>query len=240
MVETEEGLKPIEKIEVGDKVLAYDEQTGEQAYKPVVQLFRNSTEEWYHIHANGEEMICTGGHPFYVKEFDKFIRAEELKIGFTLLLSDGTPVKIEAIEKECLSVPETTYNFEVADFHTYYVSDSKVLAHNDCKRPHELKESTSIGRNIQGEGKFGSYDITYSDGKHYIGKGDQNRMWTSAYQHSSETRSVEFVEWQSAVSAREAFIDEAKRMQEASKKGIELLNKIASPGFKYMGEKWIR
>ena len=40
MVETEEGLKPIEKIEVGDKVLAYDEQTGEQAYKPVVQLFR--------------------------------------------------------------------------------------------------------------------------------------------------------------------------------------------------------
>ena len=105
---------------------------GEQAYKPVVQLFRNTTKEWYHIHANGEEMICTGGHPFYVKEFDKFIRAEELKIGFTLLLSDGTPVRIEAIEKEFLSVPETTYNFEVADFHTYYVSDSKVLVHNDC------------------------------------------------------------------------------------------------------------
>lgn len=77
-------------------------------------------------------MICTGGHPFYVKEFDKFIRAEELKIGFTLLLSDGTPVRIEAIEKECLSVPETTYNFEVADFHTYYVAESKILTHNKC------------------------------------------------------------------------------------------------------------
>ena len=81
-------------------------------------------------------MICTGGHPFYVKEFDKFIRAEELKIGFTLLLSDGTPVRIEAIEKECLSVPETTYNFEVADFHTYYVAESKILTHNTCKQIH--------------------------------------------------------------------------------------------------------
>lgn len=38
LVETEEGLKPIEDIEVGDKVLAYDEVTGEQAYKPVVRL----------------------------------------------------------------------------------------------------------------------------------------------------------------------------------------------------------
>ena len=52
-VETEHGLKPIEEVEVGEKVLAYDEETGEQAYKPVVRLFRNKTEEWYHIHVNG-------------------------------------------------------------------------------------------------------------------------------------------------------------------------------------------
>lgn len=31
LVETEDGLKPIEEIEIGDKVLAYDEETGEQA-----------------------------------------------------------------------------------------------------------------------------------------------------------------------------------------------------------------
>ena len=52
-VETEHGLKPIEEVEVGEKVLAYDEETGEQAYKPVVRLFRTKTEEWYHIHVNG-------------------------------------------------------------------------------------------------------------------------------------------------------------------------------------------
>ena len=132
LVETEEGLKPIEEIEVGDKVLAYDEVTGEQAYKPVVRLFRNSTEEWYHIQVNGEEIICTDGHPFYVASLDKFIPAHELKVGNTLLLSDGSCAIIEEIKVEKLTAPETTYNFEVAEFHTYYVSKSKILTHNKC------------------------------------------------------------------------------------------------------------
>ena len=33
-----ETLKPIEEIEVGDKVLVYDEETGEKCYKEVVRL----------------------------------------------------------------------------------------------------------------------------------------------------------------------------------------------------------
>ena len=28
--------------------------------------------------------------------------------------------------------PVTVYNFEVEDFHTYYVSDSAILVHNEC------------------------------------------------------------------------------------------------------------
>lgn len=110
-VETEHGLKPIEEVEVGEKVLAYDEETGEQAYKPVVRLFRNKTEEWYHIHVNGQEIVCTGGHPFYLASLDKFIPARELKVGITLLLSDNTCVIIEEIQLEKLSKSETTYNF---------------------------------------------------------------------------------------------------------------------------------
>ena len=131
LVETEAGLKPIEEIEVGDKVLAYDEATGEQAYKPVVRLFRNQTKEWYHVFANGEEMVCTSRHPFYVVGMG-FILAKNLKANEKLLLSDGKEVIIEKIEVETLTKAETTYNFEVADFHTYYVSDCKVLVHNMC------------------------------------------------------------------------------------------------------------
>ena len=84
----EEIHKRIEEIEVGDRVLAYDEETGEQAYKPVVHLFRNETKEWYHVFIDGEEIECTGEHPFYVKG-KGFIPAKELKSGDKCLLSTG-------------------------------------------------------------------------------------------------------------------------------------------------------
>ena len=127
----EEVRMPIESIAVGTLVLAYDEETGEQAYKPVVRLFRNKTKEWYHIFADGEEIVCTGGHPFYVVG-KGFIEARKLKVSEKLLLSSRKEVIIEKVEVETLTEAETTYNFEVADFHTYYVSDSKVLVHNKC------------------------------------------------------------------------------------------------------------
>ena len=126
-----ETLKPIEEIEVGDKVLAYDEETGEQGYKEVVRLFRNKTQEWHHVFVNGEEIVCTAEHPFYV-DGKGFVPARELKERDNLLLSDGSKVEIESLKTEHVEIPETTYNFEVKDFHTYYVSHSNVLVHNKC------------------------------------------------------------------------------------------------------------
>lgn len=38
-VQTDEGEKPIEEIEIGDKVLSKSDVTGEVAYKEVVGLF---------------------------------------------------------------------------------------------------------------------------------------------------------------------------------------------------------
>ncbi len=76
---------------------------------------------------------------------DKFIPARELKVGSTLLLSDGSCVIIEAVEVEKLSKPQKTYNLEVADFHTYYVSESKILTHNKCANP-KMANRGSTGR----------------------------------------------------------------------------------------------
>ena len=151
LVETKEGLKPIEEIEVGDKVLAYDEQTGEQAYKPVVQLFRNTTKEWQYVYIKGEAepIISTPGHKYYLPEnhtlredgrplehvsyaelSEKWVSAKCLKKGDKVLLSNGRYGIIEKSFGVQLSLPETTYNFEVADFHTYYVGELGVLVHN--------------------------------------------------------------------------------------------------------------
>ena len=132
LVATSDGLKPIEDIEVGDEVLAYDPETGEQAYKPVVRLFRNTTDKWYHVHVNEQDITCTAEHPFYVADIDEFVPAKDLKAGQRVLLADGSCAEIDGILVEELSTPEATYNFEVEDYHTYYVSEDKVLVHNIC------------------------------------------------------------------------------------------------------------
>ena len=134
LVHTRQGVKPIEDISVGDQVLAYDEETGEQSYKKVVRLFRNTTDEWYHVAFGKEELVCTAAHPFYV--VDKgFVPACELMLGDKLVLANGSKTEVRSIAVECLPESEVTYNFEVEDFHTYYVSDSAVLVHNTCLDP---------------------------------------------------------------------------------------------------------
>ncbi len=58
--------KPIEEIEVGDKVLSEDETTGEVAVKTVTETYINETDELIHIGVNGETISATPSHPFYV------------------------------------------------------------------------------------------------------------------------------------------------------------------------------
>lgn len=95
-------------------------------------MFRNKTDKWYHVHVNEQDIVCTAGHPFYVADLETFVTAKDLKVGQNVLLADGTCATIEEIRVQKLRIPETTYNFEVEDFHTYYVSGDKVLVHNIC------------------------------------------------------------------------------------------------------------
>lgn len=64
--------------------------------------------------------------------FNEGVSAEELKVGVKVLLSDGSYGIIESVKAIHYDKPQTTYNFEVADFHTYYVSEANVLVHNKC------------------------------------------------------------------------------------------------------------
>ena len=150
---TEEGYKNIEDVKVGDKVLAYDEETGEQAYKPVKQLFRNTTEKWCTVSVLvGDvitEIVSTPSHKYYLSEntlnrevgekqehasyiglSEKWVSAHNLRKGDKVLLSDGSYGIVETVKIEELANPETTYNFEVADFHTYFVGEQSVCVHN--------------------------------------------------------------------------------------------------------------
>ncbi len=127
---TVDGLKAIEDIEVGDVVVATDPETGETTEKEVKNTFVNETDELAHVFVDGEEIVCTPGHKFYVPE-KGWTSAIELRAGDQLQLVNGEYVTVEAVQHEILEEPVKVYNFEVEDFHTYYVgADVQVLVHN--------------------------------------------------------------------------------------------------------------
>ena len=164
----EEGHVPIEEIEAGDLVWATDPETGETALKRVVQVFRNETKEWVHITVNGEKITCTPNHPFY-SPVKGWTSAIDLRAGDLLVMLNGEYVVVEQVQHELLESPETTYNFEVEDYHTYYVGNSNgVLVHNrGCNKndfSHDGPPNTTLIRYGQ-NGKIYSAATYGSDGK---------------------------------------------------------------------------
>lgn len=132
LVTTEDGFKPIEEIQVGDRVLSEDETTGEVSVKTVTETYVNETDELVHIGVNGETISATPSHPFYVDKLG-WTLARSLKAGDVLVLSNGELVTVEWVQHEILESPIYVYNFEVEDFHTYFVGKCGVLVHNMCE-----------------------------------------------------------------------------------------------------------
>ena len=126
----------------GDVVQAANEETGEVAYKEVVRTFVNTTDEITHVtieNAEGEQetIDSTPEHPFYVEGLG-WVEASSLHTGMTIWFANGTKGTVEDISNEGLEEPITVYNFEVEDFHTYFVGVNGVLVHNTCNSRIEI------------------------------------------------------------------------------------------------------
>ena len=130
LVQTEQGAIPIETVTVGTRVWAWDEETGDVALKEVVETYVNQTDELVHIFVDGEEIISTPMHPFY-SPVKGWTDACKLRAGDILVLVNGDYVVVEKVQHEILEAPVTVYNFQVEDYHTYFVANG-VLVHNKC------------------------------------------------------------------------------------------------------------
>ena len=139
MILTATGLVAIENIKAGDKVISTNPETFETAEKTVLETYIMEDSKLIHLVINGEEIITTETHPFYVKG-KGFINAGELKVGNELLDSSGNILFVEKFDVELTEKPTKVYNFQVEDFHTYHVGSLGVLVHNagdDYAKPTE-------------------------------------------------------------------------------------------------------
>ncbi|BDH10616.1 polymorphic toxin-type HINT domain-containing protein [Streptomyces hygroscopicus] len=125
----------IEDVAPGEKVLATDPETGETAPRKVTRLI--VTEDDKHFNEltlttrNGpRKLTATYEHPFWNPSQHRWLPAQELTPGTTLLSNDGTTVRVQA--NRSFDKYARTYNLTVEGLHTYYVlaGQTPVLVHN--------------------------------------------------------------------------------------------------------------
>ena len=142
MILTASGLVAIENIKAGDKVISIDPETFETAEKTVLETYIREVTTLVHLTVNGEEIVTTVDHPFYVNSRG-FVKAGELAIGDELLDPNKNILLVENFDVELTEEPVKVYNFEVEDFHTYHVSGFGVLVHNANDYANPRTQNTS-------------------------------------------------------------------------------------------------
>ncbi|WP_417532048.1 putative Ig domain-containing protein [Marinobacter lipolyticus] len=138
LVYTEFGSKPIKDIAIGDKVWAYNEETGEQTLQEVIHVIEgDGSKELVDIEIlSGEIITATDDHPFYLSDMGTWVEAGDLSTDNVLFGFDQTPVVIDSINPYVEDA--TVYNLSVENDHTYYVGESRALAHNCYQKPKSI------------------------------------------------------------------------------------------------------
>jgi len=88
-----------------------------------------------------------------------------LRAGDVLVLVNGEYVVVEKVQHELLESPVQVYNFQVEDYHTYYVAESGVLVHNECQEKYNHGDNTGTGRAPKQGDPNSTYTQVSSDGK---------------------------------------------------------------------------
>lgn len=131
LIRTQLGLRQIESVQVGDRVLAQDQNSGELAYRTVLRTTIRPPAKMVRIDLDGNHVTATLGHPFWV-DGHGWKMAKELAVG-DLLHSLSGAVRIDKVEP---AGEDKAYNLVVDDFNTYFVGQQGLLVHdNEFRKP---------------------------------------------------------------------------------------------------------
>ena len=156
--------------------------------------------------AEGEQetIDSTPEHPFYVEGLG-WVEASALHPGMTIWFANGTKGTVEDISNEGLEEPVTVYNFEVAEFHTYFVGECGVLLHNTCDHDNPIGPTEVVGGGHAGEEHRTAIDnkITQLVGTGEYEKIYGNRALNTAGLTGTERPDIIAVKWDGKVEVYE-------------------------------------
>ena len=91
---------------------------------------------------------ATANHPFYVQG-SGWVNTTELHFGDLLIDDQENPLTVISVENQ--HQKDTAYNFTVADYHTYYVTQQHVLVHNCGGGAKKVEPKSLISRQGKNE-----------------------------------------------------------------------------------------
>ena len=136
LVQTISSPIPICEIRSGDIVVSYNEETACFEYQTVEYVTTNETYTTIQIITDDGDYESTGEHPYYTER--GWVEADDIEVGERLLSSDGWIVVNDIIVNNYDS-PITTYNFSVANTHTYLIGNEGIVVHNRCNARDETR-----------------------------------------------------------------------------------------------------
>ena len=120
---------PNEQVKTGDLLPSFDASTGKVTWKRVLGTTQSIAEELIKVYVQGKlALMPTPDHPFWIE--GRWKSAVELTRGDSLWLYNGQKVAIDSTVR--IDTVVQVYNFEVEDFHTYFVGEWGVGVHNSC------------------------------------------------------------------------------------------------------------
>lgn len=135
-INTAFGLKNIEDIKAGDKVWSYDQSSGETGLQKIVRTMVRESDHTVELYTKEEIIETTAEHPFLTGNGWK--DAADLQTGDRIKSRNEEDIEIKDVKFSYK--PRKVYNFEVSNWHTYFVGALQWLVHNAKKCLSELPQ----------------------------------------------------------------------------------------------------
>jgi len=177
LVWTADGPRPIDSLAAGDMVLAQDFTLGRAVSRRVLEIYRNRTERFYHVHVEGTAILATGMHRFWVESLRDWVAARDLEPGMPLRLVSGAIAFIQSIEAVEAN-GAATWNLQIEDLPNYFVGPG-TLVHNANPARYDFGD-LRIYRGTNPDPKFAD--------RVYIGQTDDLGRRQGEHRATAETR----------------------------------------------------
>jgi hypothetical protein len=129
------STRPIEDVDIGDRVWAADPTTGEAGPRQVTALITGHGDKTLvDITIDGDTITAIDHHPIWVTSEGHWVDAEHIQPGDYLLDEHGVTLLVDDVHVH-QATNQTVHNLTIDDIHTYYVGagdDEFILTHNSC------------------------------------------------------------------------------------------------------------